>query len=194
MGKDDILDFDGGIIHCSFCGKSEQEVSRMLAGPPGVYICNECVTICESILAEDEVGFKNAKYNKDAKRDHLPTPAELKAALDEYVIGQETAKKALAVAVYNHYKRVFSKMSTSDDIELTKSNILLIGPTGCGKTYLVHGGSPFRKGLGGDYPSGNAAVREYHGIYLRAGQNLERTGFQGRSHLCSRGFLQLQRP
>ncbi len=137
MGKDDILDFDGGIIHCSFCGKSEQEVSRMLAGPPGVYICNECVTICESILAEDEVGFKNTKYNKDAKRDHLPTPAELKAALDEYVIGQETAKKALAVAVYNHYKRVFSKMSTSDDIELTKSNILLIGPTGCGKTLLA---------------------------------------------------------
>jgi len=137
MGKDDVLDFDGGIIHCSFCGKSEQEVSRMLAGPPGVYICNECVTICESILAEDEAGFKSGKYNKDAKKDHLPTPAELKAALDEYVIGQETAKKALAVAVYNHYKRVFSKMSTTDDIELTKSNILLIGPTGCGKTLLA---------------------------------------------------------
>ncbi|MBR2751070.1 MAG: ATP-dependent protease ATP-binding subunit ClpX [Clostridiales bacterium] len=136
MGKDDILDFDG-IIHCSFCGKSEQEVSRMLAGPPGIYICNECVMICESILAEDEVGFKNTKYNKGTKKDHLPTPAELKAALDEYVIGQEQAKKALSVAVYNHYKRVFSKFNASDDIELTKSNILLIGPTGCGKTLLA---------------------------------------------------------
>ena len=136
MGKDDRLDFDG-IIHCSFCGKGENEVSRMLAGPPGIYICNECVMICESILSEDEVGFKPGRSGKSTQKDHLPTPAELKAALDEYVIGQEQAKKALAVAVYNHYKRVFSKFSSSDDIELTKSNILLIGPTGCGKTLLA---------------------------------------------------------
>ena len=136
MSKDDTLDFDG-IIHCSFCGKSEQEVSRMLAGPPGIYICNECVMICESILAEDEVGFKPSKSSGGKQKDHLPTPAELKAALDEYVIGQDQAKKALAVAVYNHYKRAFSKFNTSDDIELTKSNILLIGPTGCGKTLLA---------------------------------------------------------
>ena len=136
MANDDVLDFDG-IIHCSFCGKSEQEVSRMLAGPPGIYICNECVMICESILAEGEIGFSNPKYSSSANKDHLPTPAELKAALDEYVIGQEQAKKALAVAVYNHYKRVFSKFSSNDDIELTKSNILLIGPTGCGKTLLA---------------------------------------------------------
>ena len=136
MANDDVLDFDG-IIHCSFCGKSEQEVSRMLAGPPGIYICNECVMICESILAEGEIGFPNPKYTSSANKDHLPTPAELKAALDEYVIGQEQAKKALAVAVYNHYKRVFSKFSSNDDIELTKSNILLIGPTGCGKTLLA---------------------------------------------------------
>ena len=86
MSKDDILDFDG-IIHCSFCGKGENEVSRMLAGPPGIYICNECVMICESILAEDEVGFKPSKSSGGKQKDHLPTPAELKAALDEYVIG-----------------------------------------------------------------------------------------------------------
>jgi ATP-dependent Clp protease ATP-binding subunit ClpX len=136
MGKDDILDFDG-IIHCSFCGKGENEVSRMLAGPPGIYICNECVMICESILAEDELGIKTTKGSGTGPKDHLPTPSELKAALDEYVIGQEQAKKALSVAVYNHYKRVFSKFSSTDDIELTKSNILLIGPTGCGKTLLA---------------------------------------------------------
>ena len=136
MSKDDVLDFDG-IIHCSFCGKGENEVSRMLAGPPGIYICNECVMICESILAEDEVGIKSTKGTGTGPKDHLPTPSELKAALDEYVIGQEQAKKALSVAVYNHYKRVFSKFNTTDDIELTKSNILLIGPTGCGKTLLA---------------------------------------------------------
>ena len=136
MANDDILDFDG-IIHCSFCGKSEQEVSRMLAGPPGIYICNECVAICESILAEGEMGFTSSKYSTKGNRDHLPTPVELKEALDEYVIGQDQAKKALAVAVYNHYKRVFAKNSSSDDVELTKSNILLIGPTGCGKTLLA---------------------------------------------------------
>lgn len=136
MANDDILDFDG-IIHCSFCGKSEQEVSRMLAGPPGIYICNECVEICESILAEGEIGFSNPKFDAKGKRDHLPTPYELKEALDEYVIGQDQAKKSLSVAVYNHYKRVFAKSASNDDIELTKSNILLIGPTGCGKTLLA---------------------------------------------------------
>ena len=81
MSKDDVLDFDG-IIHCSFCGKGENEVSRMLAGPPGIYICNECVMICESILAEDEVGIKSTKGTGTGPKDHLPTPSELKAALD----------------------------------------------------------------------------------------------------------------
>jgi len=122
------------IVRCSFCGKSEHEVARLFAGP-SVYICNECINLCDSLLAEDEE-YASPK-NRDERIDHVPTPAELKASLDEYVIGQDQAKKALSVAVYNHYKRVFSKQTKNDDIELTKSNILLVGPTGCGKTLLA---------------------------------------------------------
>jgi len=122
------------IVRCSFCGKTEHEVARLFAGP-SVYICNECINLCDSLLADDEDFTPQQNSNK--KMDHVPTPAELKASLDQYVIGQEQAKKALSVAVYNHYKRVFSKQGSNDDIELTKSNILMVGPTGCGKTLLA---------------------------------------------------------
>jgi len=122
------------IVRCSFCGKTEHEVARLFAGP-SVYICNECINLCDSLLADDEE--LTAPQSRDLKMDHVPTPAELKNSLDQYVIGQDQAKKALSVAVYNHYKRVFSKQGKNDDIELTKSNILMVGPTGCGKTLLA---------------------------------------------------------
>ncbi|MEI8200365.1 MAG: ATP-dependent Clp protease ATP-binding subunit ClpX [Eubacteriales bacterium] len=122
------------IVRCSFCGKTEHEVARLFAGP-SVYICNECINLCDSLLADDEE--LTAPQSRDQKMDHVPTPAELKNSLDQYVIGQDQAKKALSVAVYNHYKRVFSKQAKNDDIELTKSNILMVGPTGCGKTLLA---------------------------------------------------------
>lgn len=118
-------------LHCSFCGK-EQELVRKLVAGPGVYICDECIELCNEILSED-IG------NNDLVSNHtkdLPVPAEIKKVLDEYVIGQEEAKKILSVAVYNHYKRIYYPKSKSD-VELDKSNILLIGPTGSGKTLLA---------------------------------------------------------
>lgn len=122
------------VVRCSFCGKTEHEVARLFAGP-SVYICNECISLCDSLLAEDD--DYSVPSTKGPKMDHVPTPVELKESLDQYVIGQDQAKKALSVAVYNHYKRVFTKNTKNDDIELTKSNILLVGPTGCGKTLLA---------------------------------------------------------
>jgi ATP-dependent Clp protease ATP-binding subunit ClpX len=117
-------------LYCSFCGKSQDEVRKLIAGPT-VYICDECVELCNEIIAEE--------YEKEEigqARSKVPKPSELKAALDEYVIGQEQAKKILSVAVHNHYKRIESKPDL-DGVELQKSNILLIGPTGCGKTLLA---------------------------------------------------------
>ena len=115
---------------CSFCGKSEHEVDRLISGP-GVYICNNCVDLCNGIL-EGEYG--STKTEQDI--ESLPKPAEIKQVLDEYVIGQDEAKKILSVAVYNHYKRIDHE-NAANDVELQKSNILLIGPTGSGKTFLV---------------------------------------------------------
>ena len=119
-------------LRCSFCGKREQQVHRMIQGP-GVRICDECVQLCMSILNE---GFDGPETTPlEDVPDQLPTPKEIRAVLDEYVIGQETAKVALSVAVYNHYKRIY--FGGGDDVELQKSNILLIGPTGCGKTLFA---------------------------------------------------------
>ncbi len=116
-------------VRCSFCGKSQKEVKRLIAGP-GVYICDRCVALCSKIIKDSE-----KEQKKDAPKE-LPTPQEIKNFLDQYVIGQERAKKIISVAVYNHYKRVYSGFS-DNDVELQKSNILLIGPTGSGKTLIA---------------------------------------------------------
>ncbi len=123
-------------FECSFCGKSETEVGRLIAGP-GVFICNECISLCEQIL-EEEIGEEEEIKEPDEIKE-VPSPKKIKEALDQYVIGQERAKKALSVAVYNHYKRVFTPQNTKndDDVEISKSNILMLGPTGCGKTLLA---------------------------------------------------------
>ena len=127
-GKSD----DGKLLYCSFCGKSQHEVRKLIAGP-SVFICDECVELCNDIIREE------LDERAERGRDKLPKPHEIKKVLDEYVIGQQSAKKVLAVAVYNHYKRLQNrgKDKGKAEIEIAKSNILLIGPTGCGKTLLA---------------------------------------------------------
>ena len=121
-------------ICCSFCGKSQDEVTRLVEGP-GVYICDNCISFCSSLLFEDEKIFDKQKNEKKKEKPLLPKPQEIKENLDKYVIGQEEAKKTLSVAVYNHYKRVYSEKD--NDVELAKSNVLMLGPTGVGKTLLA---------------------------------------------------------
>ena len=120
-------------VRCSFCHKTQDQVHRLIAGPDGVYICDECVDICAEIIEE---GFDEDENEKDTSRINLLKPVQIKEFLDEYVVGQEEAKKVLSVAVYNHYKRVTAK-DDKDDVELQKSNIIMLGPTGCGKTYIA---------------------------------------------------------
>ena len=121
------------LLKCSFCGKSQKQVKRLIAGP-GVYICNECIELCNEMIEEElDTGSSSSENG-----DRLPRPAEIRDFLDEYVIGQDVAKRTLAVAVYNHYKRIRAEEQGSrDDVELSKSNILMLGPTGCGKTHLA---------------------------------------------------------
>src|ERR1700685_1840623 len=122
---------DGKLLYCSFCGKSQHEVRKLIAGP-SVYVCDECVELCNDIIREE------MQEQSQTSRSKLPRPQEIKAVLDQYVIGQERAKKILSVAFYNHYKRLDARGARAkEDVEIAKSNILLIGPTGCGKTLLA---------------------------------------------------------
>lgn len=122
----------GELLKCSFCGKSQKQVQKLIAGP-GVYICDECIELCNEIIEED------LSEAAEFSLEELPKPAEITAFLDEYIIGQDRAKRILAVAVYNHYKRLRHESSnrSTDEVELSKSNIMMIGPTGCGKTFLA---------------------------------------------------------
>lgn len=128
--KSDDKQDNGKLLYCSFCGKSQHEVRKLIAGP-SVFICDECVDLCNDIIRE-ELEDKATSFEED-----LPKPKEIKDILDQYVIGQERAKKVLSVAVYNHYKRLGSRTGDKNDVELSKSNILMIGPTGSGKTLLA---------------------------------------------------------
>ena len=120
-------------VRCSFCNKTQDQVRKMIAGPGGVYICDECIDICSDIIEEE---YEDDSELVEELEINLLKPVEIKNFLDEYVIGQEEAKKVMAVSVYNHYKRVMAPKD-EDDVELQKSNIIMIGPTGSGKTYLA---------------------------------------------------------
>ncbi|NKI17335.1 ATP-dependent Clp protease ATP-binding subunit ClpX [Spongiibacter sp. KMU-166] len=131
MSSKDGADDNGKLLYCSFCGKSQHEVRKLIAGP-SVFICDECVDLCNDIIREEV-----QESTGETSREKLPSPKEINSTLDQYVIGQSRAKKVLAVAVYNHYKRLRHGGNGKDDVELGKSNILLVGPTGSGKTLLA---------------------------------------------------------
>ena len=130
------------MLQCSFCGKTQDQVQKLIAGP-GIYICDECIHLCNEILIDEGIGHESDSIEKPEvdlfETEKLPTPKEIKAHLDDYVIGSEDAKRSLSVAVYNHYKRIFHNFSdaNADDVVIQKSNILLLGPTGSGKTHVV---------------------------------------------------------
>ncbi|EDN69574.1 ATP-dependent Clp protease ATP-binding subunit clpX [Beggiatoa sp. PS] len=123
---------DDRLLYCSFCGKSQHEVRKLIAGP-SVFVCDECVDLCNDIIREDS----KKNEGEESQAHQLPTPQEINLHLNDYVIGQDYAKKVLSVAVYNHYKRLDSNRQSENDVEISKSNVLLIGPTGCGKTLLA---------------------------------------------------------
>ena len=128
-------------LSCSFCGKLQHEVARLIAGPPGIYICNECVKVCTTVIAQEERKHLDAQPSQQSSPslnpEKLPKPKELKATLDEYIIEQDYAKEVVSVAVYNHYKRLFKSSVNYSDVEIQKSNILIAGPTGTGKTLIA---------------------------------------------------------
>lgn len=132
-----LEEFMHDMIFCSFCGRLRQEVNKMIEGPDGIFICDECVEACHKIINSEDIQLNDKKSSKELiETNELPSPENIKKILDEYVIGQDEAKKVLSVSVYNHYKRI-RNMDKLDEVEIQKSNILLIGPTGCGKTLLA---------------------------------------------------------
>ncbi len=159
---------------CSFCGKSQRQVKKLIAGP-GVYICDECIDLCNEIIDEE----LTAPATFDV--ENLPKPREIYDVLDEYVVGQDDAKRTLSVAVYNHYKRVQMMQATDSEIELQKSNILLLGPTGCGKTLLAQ---TLARIL--NVPSRRRGRRE-HPAEADPGRRLRRQEGRDRDHLHRRG-------
>lgn len=135
------IDIPNDMIFCSFCGRLRQEVGKLIEGPDGILICDECVETCYKIMHDEDINISSEGNKKDYNKEliesnELPSPEKIKKVLDQYVIGQEDAKKVLSVSVYNHYKRI-RNMDKIDDVEIQKSNILLLGPTGCGKTLLA---------------------------------------------------------
>lgn len=135
MGKKGKSSSDD-IIFCSFCGRLREEVNKMIEGPESIYICDDCVEMCHKIMKDQDIKSIDSDNKELVESKELPSPEDIKKVLDEYVIGQDIAKKVLSVAVYNHYKRI-RNMDKLDDVEIQKSNILLLGPTGCGKTLLA---------------------------------------------------------
>lgn len=138
-GGDDNFDFVDDMVFCSFCGRLRQEVNQLIEGPDGILICDECVEVCHRLMNDAELANTATEVDKSKElipSEELPVPESIKQVLDEYVIGQDEAKKVLSVAVYNHYKRI-KNLGKLDDVEIQKSNILLLGPTGSGKTLLA---------------------------------------------------------